>query len=97
MKGVNNMKIKGIRKAVGDFNNWQGAARIYFDKSTGEVWANVYTAPCWWTEYHDVNIVEVYSKATYSMWERDNTITMKRLKQICLNEYTNTFKTVPVM
>lgn len=78
-------KITGIKKAVGEFNNWQGAARIYFDKSTGKVWTDVYTAPCWWSEYHDANIVEVYSKATFSMCERDNKMSMAELRTICEN------------
>ena len=77
------MKIKGVKKAVGEFNHWQGAARIYFDRSTGKVWTNVYTAPGWWDEYHDNAIVEVCSKATCSMCQRDDRITMDMLCSLC--------------
>lgn len=76
-------KIRGIKKAVGEFSHWQGAARIYFDRSTGEVWTNIYTSPCWWNEYHDDAIVQVASKSTWSMWERDDRITMEELRGLC--------------
>jgi len=39
------MTIKGIKKAVGEFNRWQGAARIYYDISDGHVWTNIYPGP----------------------------------------------------
>ena len=83
----NTMKITGIKKAVGTFNKWQGAARVYLDKSTGEVWTNIYTAPCWWTEYRSEDITEVTSKATNSMWERDNITTMAELNNLCEAEF----------
>jgi hypothetical protein len=83
---TNTIKITGIKKAVGDFNNWQGAARIYFDRSTGEVWTNIYTAPTWETIYHDPTIVQLASKATWVMTQRDNTITMAGLKILCEKE-----------
>lgn len=76
-------KITGIKSAVGEYNHWQGAARVYLDLSTGEVWTKVYTAPCWYNDYHDSAIIEVTSKATWSMQERDNTITMRELWKLC--------------
>ena len=75
-------EIKGIKKAVGDFNNWQGAARTYFDKAGKTVWTNIYTGPEQWTEYPG-DVVEVASKATYRMDERDDKITMARLTELC--------------
>lgn len=76
-------KVMGIKKAVGEFNNWQGAARIYFDKVENKVWTDVFTAPGWWTEYHDADVVEVFSKSTWRMDERDDTITMAALRERC--------------
>lgn len=75
--------IKGLKKAVGEFNAWQGAARIYFDTSDKSVWCNVYTSPGNWDEYHNNSISEIAHKATIVMAERDNKITMKQLKEIC--------------
>lgn len=77
------MKLIGIKKAVSEYNHWQGAARVYLDRSTGEVWTKIYTAPGWWDEYHDPAITEVTSKATWSMWERDDRITMRELRDLC--------------
>ncbi|GHU55161.1 hypothetical protein AGMMS49975_16580 [Clostridia bacterium] len=80
------MKITGIKKAVGDFNSWQGTARIYFDSSDGTVWTNVYAGMNEWDEYHSKTISQIYSKSTSTIWERDNKITMRELKELCENE-----------
>lgn len=77
------VKITGIKKAVGEFNRWQGAARIYLDRSTGEVWTKIYTDPGWWDEYGDTAIIQVAGKATWSMWQRDDKITMEELRSLC--------------
>ena len=82
------MKIKGVKKAVGDFNNWQGAARVYFDMDELKVWTNIYEGPGSWDDYHDNAIVEVYSKATFSILERDNEISMRDLQLLCEEKLT---------
>lgn len=81
--------IKGIRQAVSDFNSWCGAARIYFDKSSKEVWTNIYDGPQSWHEYPDDDIVEVAQKAIFSAWERDNRITRSRLTELCVEALNN--------
>lgn len=75
--------IKGIKTAVGDFNCWQGAARIYFDSQTGEVWTNVYAGPGEWNEYLDPSVVQIASKSTWSITSRDDRITMRTLRNLC--------------
>lgn len=75
------VKIKGLKKAVGEFNNWQGAARIYFDKDTKEVWTNVYASENEWDQYNDRNIVQVHEKLSLAQ-NRDKT-SMKELQHIC--------------
>jgi len=79
------VKIKGLKKAVGDFNNWQGAATVYLDKKEMKVWTNVYTNGGDWDDYHDQNIVQVLSKATNSILERDNKTTMRQLSEAVVN------------
>ena len=77
------MKIKGIKKAVGEFSRWQGQARIYLDLDDLEVWTDVYTGGNdSWTEHRKRNIVELKSKR----FPGTDTITMNELRQLCLFE-----------
>lgn len=76
------MEIKGIREAVRDYNMWQGAARIYYDPSDCSVWCNIYTSPGWWDEYDDPNIVQVASKATNDMRQRNYRISKRKLEEL---------------
>jgi len=80
------VKIKGLKKAVGEFNDWKEQARIYFDKEELEVWTNVYPGGNKsWEEYHDKNIVEVINKR--GMVANDNDyLSMRELKNICVNK-----------
>lgn len=79
-KATGNIKIKGIRKAVSDFNNWQGAATVFYDKNKKEMWTNVYASGFDQTIYRDSNVVEIKSKSSLSYnW---NTTTMRELKTL---------------
>lgn len=78
---MKNIKITGIRKAVGDFNNWQGAARVYFDPANMSVETYVYEGSGSYEEFDDPKIVEIAQKATSRMDERDDTITMRRIHE----------------
>lgn len=76
------LKIIGIRKAVGAFNTWQGAARVYFDPSDTSVWTKTYVSPGEWNRYKDARIFEIAQKATNRMDERDNKITMREIREL---------------
>lgn len=76
------LKITGIRKAVSTFNDWQGAARVYFDPSDMSVWTKAYASPREWDKYKDPKIVQIAQKATNRMDERDNTITMREIREL---------------
>ncbi len=76
------VNISGIRKAVGTFNDWQGAARVYFDPSDISVWTKTYAGPGEWDRYKDPNIIQIAQKATNRMDERDNTITMREIREL---------------
>lgn len=80
------IKITGLKKAVGDYNNWQEQARIYFDTKDLEVWTNVYPGGNEsWDEHHNKNIVEVINKR--GMVASDNEyLSMRELKNICVNK-----------
>lgn len=75
------LKITGIRKAVGAFNDWQGAARVYFDPSDMSVWTNVYGGPGEENHYDDPAITQIAQKATNRMDERNDRITMRRIRE----------------
>lgn len=76
------LKITGIRKAVGAFNDWQGAARVYFDPSDMSVETYVYEGPGSYEEFDDPKIVEIAQKATTRMDERDDRITMRQIREL---------------
>lgn len=76
------INIAGIRKAVGAFNEWQGAARVYFDPSDTSVCTKVYAGPGEWDKYKDPKIVQIAQKATNRMDERDNKITMREIREL---------------
>jgi len=78
------IKIKGLKKAVGEFNKWNEQARIYFDTKELEVWTNVYAGGNEsWYEYHDENIEQVVSKAGMVASDNDY-LSMRELEQICI-------------
>jgi len=81
-KIMDNTKIKGLKKAVGDFNNWQGTAIVYYDRSDEKVWTNIYEGSGNWDEYPDQNIVQILSKATNSILGRDDKTTMRQLAEM---------------
>jgi hypothetical protein len=80
-KKMENIKITGIRNAVGEFNKWQGAARVYFDPSDMSVWTNVYSGPGEEDRYDDPAITQIAQKATNRMDERDGRITMRQIRE----------------
>lgn len=81
------MKLKGLKKAVGDFNHWQGCAVIMADIAYGEVWCDIFSSGNEWKQYHRDTIHKVISKATSQMWERDNTTTMKEVEELIREEW----------
>ncbi len=74
------MKLKGIKKAVGDFNNWQGHAEIMMNVETGEIWCDIFASGNEWKQYHSDTIFKVTSKVR--MDERDDRVTMKEIRQL---------------
>lgn len=79
------IKIKGIKKAVGEYNKWEEQARIYFDKAGLEVWTVVYPGGTEsWENYHDENIVEVVAKRGIVANDNDY-LSIRGLKNICIN------------
>lgn len=77
------VKIKGLRNAVRDFNAWDKAARIYFDKANMSVETYVYPDLNSWQEFDNPNIVEVFKK--HDILDRDLKISMKVLEIACLD------------
>lgn len=86
-KELSAIKITGVKKAVGEFNQWQGAARIYFNKKKLSVETILYSnsEEASRYQYGQEEIVEVIQKATHDIQERDNRITMHQLQELCEN------------
>ena len=78
------LKIKGIKKAVGEFNNNPNAVRIYFDPNEKEVWANIYASLNERDEYHDKSIVEIMNKQN-APFGNDASTSMRELQKLCEN------------
>ena len=83
MKNTTDVKISGVKAAVGEFNNWQGAAIIYFDKVELKVWTMIYIDSNDYDDYHDVNVVRAIRKNN-AMGKWDKT-SMAALKEKCIN------------
>lgn len=78
------VNIKGIKKAVSEFNKWEEQARIYFDKEKLEVWTNVYPGGNEaWDDYHDENIVSLTYKRGVIAQDNDY-LSMRELQELCI-------------
>lgn len=79
---LSNVKIKGIKKTVSEFNRCIGTAKIYFDTEKLTVWTNIYN-DCDDKDFHQSkNIFEVISNST-NIFDRDNKITIRKLQEAC--------------
>ena len=61
---MKNIKITGIKKAIGDYRTWINAdwrhtANIMLDKSSGEVWTDCFLDCNEWNEYHSADIISL--------------------------------------
>lgn len=72
------VKIKGIRKSVGEFNNWIGHAEVMLNTETMEVFTDCFTNADEWLEHGD-NIVRLHSKGRKQMAENWNKTTVKEI------------------
>ena len=58
------MKVKGIKKAVGDYKRWinsvpDGCPNIMFDTTTGEVWTDCDLSTESWKSYGDTSLISL--------------------------------------
>lgn len=74
--------LKGIKKAVGQYNSHQGHAEIMIDTADNTVWCNTYASGGEQTRYDSDTVKRLIDKATVSMWERDNKTTMAEIKTL---------------
>lgn len=81
------IKIKGVRNAVSDFNNWQGTARVFYDRADKKMWTNVYASENDTEKYHDESIVEIWNKL--NILQRDDKVTMQQLRQAAYESEKN--------
>ena len=77
------MKIKGLKKAVGDYNNWIKRnfgyyAQIMLDRETGEIWCDCFTSINQFIKYKSDAIVSIsYFMEHYGLIEN---VSMKNVK-----------------
>lgn len=76
------LKVKGLKKAVGDFNDWQGHAVIFYDKEEQRAWTEVYASSNSWTEYKDAEVVSIHEKDDFL--GRDNKTSMREIKRMII-------------
>ena len=81
-EAIAELKVKGLKKAVGDFNDWQGHAVIFYDKEDRKAWTEVYASSNGWTEYHDDAVVSLHQKDDFL--GRDNKTSMREIKRLIL-------------
>ena len=78
-----NIKLSGIKKALGDYNRWLDGsyfhtAKIMLDRSTGEVWCDVFENCNHWKVYRNENIICL---SGYVRLRTDKPLTMQLLKE----------------
>ena len=76
-------KNTGIRNAITEYKNWlttdyRHTANIMLDKSTGEVWTDIFPDCNEWKEYHSDDII---SLSDYVRLRTDRPFTMQLLKE----------------
>ena len=81
-EAIDNLTVKGLKKAVGDFNDWQGHAVIFYDKEEHKAWTEVYASSNSWSEYHDDVVVSLHQKDDFL--GRDNKTSMREIKRLIL-------------
>lgn len=74
-----------LKKAVNDFNRWQGHAEIMIDKADGDVWTDIFTSDNNWNVYHDNTIVLVLAKDNFL--GRDNKVSVARVVEMIREIY----------
>ena len=82
-EAIAELKVKGLKKALGDFNDWQGHAVIFYDKEDRKAWTEVYASSNSWTEYHDDVVVSIREKDDFL--GRDNKTSMREIKRAIVN------------
>lgn len=80
---MQNIKITGIKKAIGEYKSWIGqdwrrTANIMLDKSTGEVWTDCFIDCNTWKEYYSKDIV---SLSAYIRKDTEEQFTMTILRK----------------
>ena len=81
-EAIAELKVKGLKKAVGDFNDWQGHAVIFYDKEEQIAWTETYASSNEWVEYHDDEVVSLHEKDDFL--GRDNKTSMREIKRLIL-------------
>lgn len=81
-EAIDNLTVKGLKRAVGDFNDWQGHAVIFYDKEEKRAWTEVYASSNEWVEYHDEEVVSLHQKDDFL--GRDNKTSMREIKRLIL-------------
>ena len=81
-EAIDNLTVKGLKRAVGDFNDWQGHAVIFYDKEDRKAWTEVYASSNSWTEYHDDVVVSIHEKDDFL--GRNNKTSMREIKRLIL-------------
>lgn len=82
---INELKLKGLKKAVRDFNNWKGIARIYLNLDNRSVWTSLHL-----DVYDRASSVfgaefEIYNKGLQNDNHRE--ITKEQLLILCYDQY----------
>ncbi|EOW1885527.1 hypothetical protein ACNZ61_002719 [Enterococcus hirae] len=75
--------IKGLEKAVNDFNTYQGVAVVYFDKKELKIWTVIHEDFELHDEYMDQNTVILLQKGTHDILSRNDKTTMADLELLC--------------
>lgn len=89
---MKNIKVTGIKKAIGEWRDWTSrsrsyAANIMLDRSTGEVWTDCFTNTESWKEYRDPDVISLLAYMSDRMVEKVNMYSLKEYAKKAICEY----------
>lgn len=86
------MKIKGLKKAIGEYqksNTGDFYGRLMFDTSTGEIWCDVFCDYTHQTKkvYHSPAIVDILELMNDAYYGEDFVVNMRTVKDFIIKKY----------
>lgn len=86
-----NIKITGIKKAIGEYKRWisedyRRTGNFMLNVITGEVWVDCFVDVNSWKEYNDENIISLSSYIIKNMEKQLTMLTLKKYAEMAITQ-----------